>query len=54
MANRRVSALNKCFGWVKTIGNLRKLPAVGLAKVRAWTTWNFAAYNLIRLESIGG
>ena len=26
---------------------------VGLAKVTAWTTWNFAACNLIRLGGIG-
>lgn len=42
------------FGWTKTIGDLRKLPLVGLKKVRAWATWNFAAYNLIRLGGIGG
>lgn len=41
------------FGWAKTVGDLRKLPVIGLGKVRAWTTWNFAAYNLIRLGGIG-
>jgi len=41
------------FGWVKTIGDLRKLPRIGLAKVSAWVHWNFAAYNLIRLGGIG-
>ena len=41
------------FGWAKTIGDLRKLPLVGLAKVNAWVHWNFAAYNLIRLGGIG-
>jgi len=41
------------FGWVKTVGDLRKLPLVGLAKVNAWAHWNFAAYNLIRLGGIG-
>ena len=41
------------FGWVKTVGDLRKLPVTGLEKVRAWTTWNVAAYNLIRLGGIG-
>lgn len=41
------------FGWVKTIGGLRKLPLVGLDAVRGWTTWTFAAYNLIRLGGIG-
>ncbi|WP_412731039.1 IS5 family transposase [Dyella aluminiiresistens] len=41
------------FGWVKTVGDLRKLPLVGLAKVSAWVHWNFAAYNLIWLGGIG-
>ncbi|HUD43909.1 MAG TPA: hypothetical protein VMR06_18140 [Dokdonella sp.] len=46
--------IEQAFGWVKTIGDLRKLPVVGLATVRAWATWNFAAYNLIRIGGIGG
>lgn len=41
------------FGWVKTIGGLRKLPRVGLDTVRGWVTWTFAAYNLIRIGGIG-
>jgi transposase len=41
------------FGWVKTIGGLRKLPLVGLDAVRGWVTWTFAAYNLIRLGGVG-
>jgi transposase len=41
------------FGWIKTIGGLRKLPMVGIAAVRGWVTWTFAAYNLIRLGGIG-
>ncbi len=41
------------FGWIKTIGGLRKLPLVGLPAVRGWVTWTFAAYNLIRLGGIG-
>ena len=42
------------FGWTKTVGDLRKLPLIGLTKVRAWVMWNFAAYNMIRLGGIGG
>ena len=41
------------FGWIKTIGGLRKLPLIGIDAVRGWTTWTFAAYNLIRLGGIG-
>ncbi|HKT28280.1 IS5 family transposase [Dyella sp.] len=42
------------FGWVKTIGSLRKLPLVGLARVKGYVAWNFAAYNLVRLGGLGG
>ena len=41
------------FGWIKTIGGLRKLPMVALSNVRGWVTWTFAAYHLIRLGGIG-
>lgn len=46
--------IEQSFGWVKTIGDLRKLPLRGLRKVSAWAHWNFAAYNLIRLGGLGG
>lgn len=45
--------IEQSFGWSKTIGTLRKLPVIGLAKVNAWVHWNFAAYNLIRIGGIG-
>jgi hypothetical protein len=46
--------IEQSFGWVKTIAGLSKLPRVGLAAVRGWVTWTFAAYNLIRLGGLGG
>ncbi|WP_414648196.1 IS5 family transposase [Dyella sp.] len=45
--------IEQSFGWAKTVGDLRKLPLIGMAKVNAWVHWNFAAYNLIRLGGIG-
>ena len=45
--------IEQAFGWTQTIGDLCKLPRIGLAKVSAWVHWNFAAYNLIRLGGIG-
>ena len=42
------------FGWVKTIGSLRKRLLVGLARVKGFVAWNFAAYNLVRLGGLGG
>ena len=41
------------FGWAKTVGDLRKLPLVGMERVKGWVAWNFAAYNLVRLGGIG-
>ena len=46
--------VEEIFGWSKTIGGLRKARFVGLAKVRAQTTFTFAAYNLTRMASIFG
>jgi len=45
--------IEQSFGWAKTVGALRKLPRIGLAKVNAWVHWNFAAYNLIRIGGVG-
>jgi hypothetical protein len=39
--------------WVKTIGSLCKLLSICFDAVRGWTTWTFAAYNLIQLGGIG-
>jgi len=46
--------VEEIFGWSKTIGGLRKARFVGLAKVRAQTTFTFAAYNLTRMATIFG
>jgi transposase len=53
MSLRIRKRIEQGFGWIKTIGGLRKLPMVALSKVRGWVTWTFAAYNLIRLGGIG-
>ncbi|MGK5012406.1 hypothetical protein [Janthinobacterium sp. MDB2-8] len=44
----------RIFGWNKTIGGLRNARFVGLVKVRAQTTFTFAAYNLTRMATIFG
>ena len=38
--------IEEIFGWAKTVGGLRKVRFTGLSKVRAQTTFTFAAYNL--------
>lgn len=46
--------VEEIFRWSKTIGRLRKARLVGLAKVRAQTTFTFAAYNLTHMATIFG
>ena len=44
--------VEEVFGWAKTVGVLRKTRLIGLAKVKAQTTFTLAAYNLTRLATI--
>ncbi|MDA8416632.1 MAG: IS5 family transposase [Betaproteobacteria bacterium] len=46
--------IEEIFGWAKTVGGLRKARFTGLSKVRAQTTFTFAAYNLTRMAAILG
>lgn len=46
--------IEQIFGWVKTIGGLRKLTRVGLPAVRGHVAFAFAAYNLVRLGGMEG
>lgn len=46
--------IEEVFGWAKTVGGLRKTRFVGLKKVKAQTTFTFAAYNLTRMATIFG
>jgi transposase len=46
--------VEEIFGWSKTVGGLRKARFIGLAKVKAQTTFTFAAYNLTRMATIFG
>ena len=46
--------IEEIFGWAKTVGSLRKNCFIGLAKVKAQTTFTLAAYNLTRMATIFG
>ena len=46
--------IEEIFGWAKTVGGLRKTCFIGLAKVKAQTTFTLAAYNLMRMATIFG
>lgn len=51
---RKRKLVEEIFGWVKTIGGLRKAKFIGLAKVKAQTVFTLAAYNLMRMATIFG
>lgn len=42
------------FGWLKTVGALRKTKLIGRAKLSAQLLLGFSVYNLIRLGSLSG
>jgi len=44
--------IEEIFGWMKTIGGLRKLRYRGTAKVRLWTYFSASAYNLVRMTRL--
>ncbi|WP_325346803.1 transposase, partial [Xylophilus sp.] len=41
------------FGWVKTIGQMRQVMVRGLDNVAQMFVLNMAAYNLVRMRSLG-
>lgn len=54
VSQRKRKLIEQTFGWIKTVGGLRKTRFVGLAKVKAQALWSFAAYNLIRIGGVQG
>lgn len=45
--------IEEAFGWIKTIGNLRKTRHRGVLKVDWYFTLTIAAYNLVRMRNLG-
>ena len=41
------------FGWAKTIGQVRQVMVRGIKKVAQLFVLNMAAYNLVRMRSLG-
>jgi len=52
VSQRRRKLVEEPFGWMKTVGGLRKLRHRGKAKVSALFTFTCAAYNLVRLRTL--
>ncbi len=52
MSLKRRKMIEEAFGWVKTVGGLRKTRHKGLAKLSDQALLTFAAYNLMRMLSL--
>jgi transposase len=52
VSQRRRKLVEEPFGWMKTVGGLRKLRHRGRAKAAAVFTFTCAAYNLVRLRTL--
>ena len=52
VSQRRRKLVEEPFGWMKTVGGLRKLRHRGKMKVAAVFTFTCAAYNLVRLRTL--
>ena len=53
ISQTRRKRIEECFGWLKTIGGLRKSPFVGREKLDFQFVLTFAAYNLVRMRNLG-
>ena len=51
-SQRRRKAVEEVFGWMKTVGGLRKLRYVGVARNRLCLQLTAAAYNLVRIAKL--
>jgi len=54
VSQRKRKRIEECFGWLKTVGTLRKLQHRGIFKVGWVFTFAAAAYNLVRMRNLAG
>jgi transposase len=52
ISQRKRKRIEEIFGWLKTVGLLRKLQHRGLSKVRWMFKFTVAAYNLVRIRNL--
>jgi hypothetical protein len=51
---REGKRVEEIFGWLKTVGLMRKTPFRGLERVDWIFTWAAAAYKLVRIRNLMG
>ena len=52
ISQQKRKRVEETFGWLKTVGGLRKLGHRGLERVEWMVTFAVAAYNLVRLRNL--
>jgi hypothetical protein len=52
LSQRKRKRIEEVFGWLKTIGRLRKVRFIGLRRVEWIFTLAAAAYNLVRMRNL--
>ena len=53
VSQRKRKRVEEIFGWIKTVGLMRKTRHRGLARVGWMFTFTAAAYNLVRIRNLG-
>ena len=53
VSQRKRKRIEECFGWLKTVGLMRKVRHRGIQKVGWLFTFAAAAYNLVRMRTLG-
>jgi len=53
LSQRKRKQVEEIFGWIKTVGLMRKTRHRGLARVGWMFTFTAAAYNLVRIRNLG-
>jgi len=54
ISQRKRKLIEQGFGWAKSVGRIRQVMVRGLAKVDQFFVLNMAAYNLVRMRTLGG
>ena len=53
ISQRKRKLIEQGFGWVKTVGRMRQVMVRGLKRVDQMFVLSMAAYNLVRMRSLG-
>jgi capsid protein len=53
ISQQKRKLIEQGFGWAKTVGRMRQVMVRGLKRVDQMFVLNMAAYNLVRMRSLG-